>query len=548
MENVELKSRITVLEAENTILRTELAGARVEITQLKERVAYLQRQLYGKKAEPKPNGETSAPAEDIPPIDETKLAEARELQKKARALMLAAHVSGAKKKVQEANLTEEIVRRRIPEGLICKCCSGPIKDLGMAHTANEIDCIPITFVRRTYLLHRGGCDCGAVNFVMPGPDRGLEQTTASPRMIADCVVDKFLYHFPIHRQEAYFNQRGLDLSRSTVNAWVLRGATIVQPLWRALCQANQIEPVKLCDETPICVVRGHESKDRFLWCIVSMLAITFEVTEKRNTEVAAKILGKVGEATMTDGHGCYSKKSITGIHANCFAHARRKFYDALQSFPVEPLAVLNVIHDLFMVERLAAETGLNAEGRLAMRKSKSTVLLNELATLVNSMNPPPRSSLGKAINYFLKRWVPLTKFMTDGRISLSNNEVETRFRDVKLGFKNFLFAQSELGADTIAIYYSLIATARLYGHDPNEYLADVMTKITAGFPNKRIKELLPWNWESPVQTKQELPPMTREEKIPAERILGLKPLAGKVGLAADPPLPILDIQQKVANQ
>ena len=143
----------------------------------------------------------------------------------------------------------------------------------MAHTATEIDCIPITFIHRTYLLHRGGCGCGAVSFVMPGPERGLEKTTASPRMIADCAVDKFLWHFPVHRQEAYFKQKGLDLSRSTINGWILRGALVYEPLWRAMCAANRAEPIKLCDETPVCVVKGMESKDRFLWCVLSTLAV-----------------------------------------------------------------------------------------------------------------------------------------------------------------------------------------------------------------------------------------------------------------------------------
>jgi len=105
------------------------------------------------------------------------------------------------------------------------------------------------------------------------------------------------------------------------------------------------------------------------------------------------------------------------------------------------------------------------------------------------MNPPPKSSLGKAIKYSLKRWSKLTAFMADGRIPLSNNAVESRFRDVKLGFKNFLFAQSEIGAEAVAIYYSLIATARLYNLDPTAYLADVMTKITAGFPGTRSKAI-----------------------------------------------------------
>ena len=543
-ENVELRARVAFLEAENAALRAENAELRAENAYLKEQVAYLKRQIFGKKSEFKPK---DRPPPDAPPVDNAKVAAARELQKKARALMIEANAVAAKKTPNESKLNQQIIRRRVPEGIICTCCQGAVKDLGMAHTAVELDTIPISYIQRTYLLHRGGCGCGAVNFVMPGPDRGLEQTTASPSMIAECAVDKFLYHFPVHRQEAYFKQHGLNLSRSTVNAWILRGALVVEPLWRALRDANKLQPVKLCDETPICVVKGDESKDRFLWCVVTMLAVTFDVTEKRNRNIAADILGDVGDATMTDGLGCYSKASVPGIHANCFAHARRKFYDSLLSFPGESMAVLSVIHDLFMIERMATESGLDADGRLALRKAKSVVLLNELHTLVDSMNPPPRSSLGKAIKYLKKRWVHLTRFLADGRIPLSNNEVETRFRDVKLGFKNFLFAQSELGAEAVAIYYSLIATARLYGHDPNDYLADVMTKITAGFPHKRIEELLPWNWQPPKTLQQHLPPMTCEEQIPIERILDIKRLSGKIRRAGESSGPDPGVQKTAVH-
>ena len=156
------------------------------------------------------------------------------------------------------------------------------------------------------------------------------------------------------------------------------------------------------------------------------------------------------------------------------------------------------------------------------------VLLIELGTLLESMNPPPKSSLGNAIKYSLKRWSKLTAFMTDGRIPLSNNAVESRFRDVKLGFKNLLFAKSEIGAEAVAIYYSLIATARLYNLDPTAYLADVMTQITAGFPAKRIDELLPWNWQSTAAPPSAPPLISRDEDLPVAQVIELRRLAGKV--------------------
>jgi len=265
LDHIDLQVRADILKNENVQLTADIAKLREKNVELNELNAYLQRQIYGKKSEPlpKPNATPDDPADPAVAVDEAKAAAARELQKKARAMLKAAHANGQPKEKgsgTEALLTQETVRRRVPEGLTCLCCSGPVKDLGLAHTATEIDCIPATYIKRTYLLHRGGCDCGGVSFIMPGPERGLEKTTASPRMIADCAVDKFLWHMPVHRQEAYLKLHGVDLSRSIMNGWILRGAMVCAPLWRALCKANRAQPVKQCDETPVCVVKGEESK------------------------------------------------------------------------------------------------------------------------------------------------------------------------------------------------------------------------------------------------------------------------------------------------
>jgi transposase len=547
-ENERLRAQVEALTAEVKELRAENAV-------LKEHNAWLRRQLYGDRAEGLPPPPSGAPAggdepaiELPPPVDEAKLAEAKELAKKARAMMRAAHAKEKKPATAvKGRIMSELVRRRVPVGLICSACQGEVKDCGMAHTASELDVIPATFIRREYLLHRGECGCGSVSFVMPGPERGLEKTTASPSLIAECAVDKFLYHFPVHRQAAWLKEHGVDLAKSTVNGWLMRGAPGLEPLWKAIVSENQAEPVKQCDETLVTVVTGGESKERFLWCVLTGKAVSFDLTEKRNQEVARDILGDTGEATLTDGHSVYSKKTVPGKHAQCLAHGRRKFFDSLVSFPTEAFTLLTVIHALFMVEREADEAGIDADGRLALRKKKSVVLVNELAILLQSFNPPPRSAFGRAIKYMTKRWIGMTRFLEDGRIPLSNNAVESRFRDAKLGFKNFLFAQSEIGADAVAIYYTMIASARLCGHDPVAYIADCLRKITAGHSASRLCELLPWNWTPPDDgDNDELPQMSREEQIPAERVIAMRRLARKVHVAASPPDAPAEIVQNTA--
>ncbi len=287
-------------------LRAENAQLRAENAVLREQNAWLRRQLFGDKGEKLPpvrggDGKDSVrPSADPPPvIDVSKLAEAKELQKKARAMMREAHAKAPKTvTAAKARINAELVRRRVPEGITCNACLGAVRDLGMAHTASELDVIPACFIRREYLLHRGECACGAVSFVMPGPERGLEKTTASASLIAECAVDKFLYHFPVHRQEAWLKEHGVDLSKSTVNGWLLRGATTLEPLWKAMCAENRGEPVKQCDETPVTVVTAGESQDRFLWCVLTNKAVTFDLTARH----------VVGDGrSVTIGRGTHSR-------------------------------------------------------------------------------------------------------------------------------------------------------------------------------------------------------------------------------------------------
>lgn len=204
-ENVRLAAQIEAQAVEIAELKVEVARLGAENAILREQNAWLRRQLFGDKAEPLPpppppsREEARADAADATVeavIDEAKLAEAKELQKKARTMMREAHAKAKKAKgTVKGRIAAELVRRRVPSGIICASCQGEVKDLGMTHTASELDVVPACFIRREYLLHLGECGCKAISFVMPGPERGLEKTTASAALIAECAVDKFLYHF-----------------------------------------------------------------------------------------------------------------------------------------------------------------------------------------------------------------------------------------------------------------------------------------------------------------------------------------------------------------
>jgi len=498
-----------------------IAELRAEIILLKEENARLRQELYGRKSEKSKKEKSDAKDPDAQRKANDLMREARKILREADA--------GLKEEVsrEKSTIPIETARHRVPQGIFCGSCGGEVKDQGLAHRADEVDVVSKLFLNREHLLHRGACRCGEVNFVMPGPERGLEKTIYSPRFIAKLIADKFGYHFPIHRQERYLADHGLHIHRQVLNDMILRASRQFEPIVKRIWDLNQKESVQQCDESPVCVVL-EQSKDFFLWCLLSPKAITFQMTERRNQEEAARILGPA-DLTMTDGHCAYRGKAVKGTHGMCLAHARRMFVRSILSFPAESMEAINLFKDIYAVEKIARIDRLDPDGRLALRKTITVPLLDKLWETVQMYNPPPRSSLGKAIKYLIKHWQKLTAFTQDGRLPVDNNAVEREFKEVKLGVKNFLFAQSEMGCEALAGFYTLIATLKLHQKPLMDYLTDVMIKLESGWPNSRLDELLPWNWQAASREVEET--LTyREHIVSPEQVIARRKLEGKVFL------------------
>jgi transposase len=181
--------------------------------------------------------------------------------------------------------------------------------------------------------------------------------------------------------------------------------------------------------------------------------------------------------------------------AACWAHGRRKLFK-LAEVARAPLAAEAVrrIDAIFEAER--ASNGLPTEQRLAVRQQQVALLVTELETWMRSQRArmSRHAEVGKAMDYMLKRWDAFSRFLTDGRICLTNNAAERELRGAAIGRKAWLFAGSDRGGERAAAIYSLIATAKLNGVDPRAWLADVLARI-ADHPASRLHELLPWNWK-----------------------------------------------------
>jgi transposase len=184
------------------------------------------------------------------------------------------------------------------------------------------------------------------------------------------------------------------------------------------------------------------------------------------------------------------------LEAGCWAHARRKLFElaAVSQAPIAAEAVRR-IDELFKIEREI--NGKPAEERLAVREGRAKPLVAELEAWLRAQQArvSRKSEIGKALAYALNHWAALTRFLGDGRICLSNNAAERALRGVAVGRRNWTFAGSDRGGARAAAIYTLIETCKLNEVDPQAWLADVLGRI-ADHPAKRVKDLLPWNWEA----------------------------------------------------
>ena len=487
-----------------------------------ERISYLEGELFGKKKNNEPDEESSQPNS----ADQTANDNGKREKKKRKELDNIRSGSVEKPNKKGTVRTQE-ARSRVPDGLVCKHCGSAIKDQGLCQKASETDLVQTEVVEREHKLHKGSCDCGAVEFVMPRPDRILDDRPYTASLLAKLVVDKFKFHMPIYRQAKQLEDLGIMISRSVLNDLVLSCWELIRPVADRMVEVNKEQPYRYIDETPICrIVDKKTSKRYYLWGVYTELGVSFVLTEKRNREIAKGIVGS-GGTVMTDGLGVYCEETIDGKHANCMSHLLQKLFNAFSSFPDEAEKAIEFIIGIYKIEREANAEGATPEERQNLRQDKSKPLVAELKAYFEELNVPPRSSMGKAIKYGLDRWEKLTLFLTDGNLRLDNNQIESIFKNIKLGMKNSLFVQSDLGGEALAGFNTIIVTCTRYGINPYHYIEDILTRLAGGWPNSRLDELLPWNYEG-----QELKKLDIHEPT-VEIVWEPEELIKRLGLEAD---------------
>jgi len=333
----------------------------------------------------------------------------------------------------------------------------------------------------------------------------IDKGIPTPGLLAQVLTNKYADHLPLYRQEAIFGRAGVALPRSTLAQWVGSCGVELQPLVDALKREILSRGVVHADETPVQMLKPGKGKTHraYLWAYAAgahedIKAVVYDFCESRAGANAKAFLDEWRGSLVVDDFSGYkqlmgdSPGQITEV--GCWAHARRKFHDlqlANQSQIAEQ--AVRQIAQIYAVEREVKE--LSAEDRLRIRQEKSQPLVQTLYEwlMLNRQKVPEGSATAKAIDYSLRRWKALTRFLGDGQLPVDNNWIENQIRPIAIGRNNWLFAGSLRGGQRAAAVMSLIQSAKLNGHDPHAYLKDVLTRLPMHM-NSRIDELLPHCW------------------------------------------------------
>ena len=371
----------------------------------------------------------------------------------------------------------------------------------------EVDVIPPQLFKREIVRpkYRHRLDRNRAPLLAPAPARVVPGGFASAGLIAWALTAKYCDHLPLYRQEKMLARWGAPISRQNLCDWVGAATALLEPLVKRMKQDLLAGGYVQADETPVrCndpdVVDGRTSTG-YLWGLSRPGGdAVFEWRLSRRHAEAERLLGDYQGLLQTDGYEAYPAyvRAHPGVvWLGCWAHARRKFHDALAEAPVRAGFVLRLIGRLYHHEAQWQTAGPAL--RAALRQGHFGLTLALLKKTAQKLQHLclPRSQLGQACAYLLGHWAPLTAHLEHGRSQLDTNAVENAIRPSKLGAKNWLFIGHPDAGNRAAVLYSLIVSCQRHGLDPHTYLKDVLRRLPAMTTKDDLRPLLPAAWPLP---------------------------------------------------
>jgi transposase len=471
VHNDQLAAKDTLINKKEALLRQK----EVRIAQLEKQVDYLKRQLYGGKAEryinPDPQArqlELFEGVDLLPGEKEAATKAEKEIisEKEARAKRMEKAKKSAVRKSLPENL-ERKIEHLYPEGYNPQDWD-LLDEQEPLYTEVLIKEPTKFYVLRTY-RHKAIRKSDHLIVTADCPVKPIAKSYASSSLLADLMVDKYVDHIPFYRQHKQFERLGMKIPEPTILGWFQQVSDLLMPLhfrlWELMKKTNYLQ----CDETTLPVVRNdkHKTVKGYIWLVrdpISGREYFYWDKGSRSGEVVLKLFNGYQGALQTDGYERYElldgKKGI--ILLSCWAHARRKFSDAIKNDRERAESALEQIQLLYEVERQIKDQALCFEeaAKLRVRLAYPIMVRFEKWLVAEHAKVIKGSPIEKAILYTYNRFNKLSRYHLDGRYNIDNNGIENAARPVAVGRKNYLFCQNDDTAESTAIIYSFMGCCK----------------------------------------------------------------------------------------
>ena len=475
-------------------LERQLHWAQLEIQALREQLRQRRIQLLGPHSETLSDLQLELLADEEPGVTREEVeAEARREPLPPKPSAERKPHPGRRPLPESLPRIEQVIRCAKPS---CKTCGGETSIIGYDES-EVLDVEPARwFVRVTKREKRACGKCASIAMAELEP-RIVEKGLASDAVVVQTVIAKYCDHLPLYRQQAILEREaGVEISRATLDGWVMRVGELLEPvvaaMRRDLLRASYLQ----ADETTV-PVQMHDKRgadhQAYLWQYGKPGGETvFEFRLGRGREGPKKFLGEWEGILQTDGYQAYD--NIGGdklVHVGCWAHARRKFVDAVKVNPkdAEAIKMVTRMDALFLVDRHARSEQLSVEDRLALRREHAATWATEIHDQCVSLRKTalPKGALGQAVTYTLNMWPKLRRCFDYAEVELSNNLAENSMRPVALGRKNWLHVGSARSGPKVAAILSVVESCRRLGLPVKDYLQAILP----GMARRNLSQLAP---------------------------------------------------------
>ncbi len=495
-----------IAEREQTIAakEREIHYRQAKIDKLTYEIAHLKRHKFGKSSEHLDAGQVSL-------LDEAIGADLEAIGQELEQLAPAPDTE-APNKPKRAPLPAHLARvdhHHEPDTTICTTpgCGCALKRIG-EDVSEKLDYVPGVFTVERHIRGKWACAKCQTLTQAPVPAQIIDKGIATSGLLAQVLVAKYADHLPLYRQEGIFARAGMAIPRSTLAQWVGVCGVRLQPLVDALKADVLSYSVVHADETPVAMLAPGQKKTHraYLWAYAAgafedLKAVVYDFCPSRASEHPLRFLGTGNTGwrgqLVCDDYAAYKVLFTQGVvEVGCMAHARRPFFELHTNHKSQiAQAALKFFIQLYEVEREIRDA--SADHRRQIRQARAKPIADAFHVWLKGqrLQVPDGSATAKALDYSLKRWAALIRYLDDGQLPIDNNWIENQIRPIAVGRGNWLFAGSLRAGQRAAAIMSLIQSAKLNGHDPYAYLKDVLSKLPT-HPASRIGDLLPHRWQT----------------------------------------------------